>query len=144
VSFQGRTDSAGRFSALGHLSFDQYNQDQVLYLQYVDENGQRRMGLTVADRADVPIDQLVARSDSINRMPDGPAKVEAQRRLREPLNGVPLVAPRVYVGRDRARAAILNLSDPMGRTRARLLVDSLGSGRLEFLDADGKVTARFP
>jgi hypothetical protein len=144
LTFHGQTDSTGRYGALGHLSFDQYNQDQVLYLQYVENNGQRRMGLHVADRLDYPIDKWIAERDSINRLPDGPAKTAALERWRGPVNGVPRVAPRVYVGRDMQRSAILNLSDPMGRTRARLLVDSLGSARLEFLDADGKVTHRVP
>lgn len=143
LTFSGKTEN-GRFNSLGHLSFDQYNQDQVLYLQYIDNNGERRMGLTVADRADVPIMDLVAERDSLNRLPDGPAKTEALRRFAQPRNGVPLFAPRAYVGRDRTRAAVLVLSDPQGRPRLRLKVDSLGTPSLEFLDEAGVVVSRMP
>jgi hypothetical protein len=61
-----------------------------------------------------------------------------------PRGGVPLYAERVYVGRDRSRAAVVHLSDPQGRPRLRLVVDSLGVPSLEFLDDAGKVTARLP
>lgn len=143
LTFSGKSDN-GRFNAVGHLSFDQYNQDQVLYLQYIDNDGERRMGLTVADRADVPIVDWVSERDSINRMPDGPAKTEALARLRAPRGGVPLFAERVYVGRNTAKTALVLLSDRNGQARLRLQVDSLGVASLEFLDANGRVTTRLP
>jgi hypothetical protein len=37
------------------------------------------------------------------------------------------------------QSAIVRLSDPQGRTRLRILVDSLGSARIEFLDDQGHV-----
>lgn len=49
--FEGRTDG-GVHNAGAQLSFDQYDQDQVLYVTYDDANGQRVMGLNVVDRAD--------------------------------------------------------------------------------------------
>ena len=143
LTFSGKTEE-GKFNAVGHLSFDQYNQDQVLYLQYIDNNGQRRMGLTVADRADVSIMEWVAERDSINRLPDGPEKTEALRRLREPRNGVPLFAERVYVGRTVAKAAVVNLSDRNGKPRIRMQVDSMGTASIEFLDEQGRVLSRLP
>jgi hypothetical protein len=58
--------------------------------------------------------------------------------------GVPMFAPRVYLGRTTARAAQIDLSDPNGKPRLRLMVDSLGTPSLEFLDAAGNATARLP
>jgi len=141
--FNGKTEN-GQFRALGHLSFDQYNQDQVLYLQYVDHNGKRRMGLTIADRADVPIVEYLDRREAINKMPDGPAKTAALQQLNAPVDGAPRFASRVYVGRDTSKAAVVNLGDRMGRTRLRLVVDSLNVARIEFLDENGQVTGRIP
>jgi len=46
----------------------------------------------------------------------------------------------MFVGKDAAKSAVLNLSDPNGKPRLRLVVDSLGAARIEFLDAAGKVT----
>ena len=144
LAFSGGRQPDGTFRAGAQLAFDQYDQDQVLFLQYSDNNGQRRMGLTVADRADVSIYEFVMRRDSINRMPDGPAKTAALAKLMEPVNGVPLMAPRVYVGRDPSKTAIVNLSDRLGRPRLRMLVDSTGDARIEFLDETGRVVQRIP
>ena len=123
-----------------HMSFDQYNEDQVIVLQYADENGQQRKGLQILDRANVPILEVVKLKDSIDKMPAGPAKDSAMKRFLEPLPGEPLAAQRLFVGRDRSKSALILLSDKMGHPRLRLSVDSLGKASLDFLDADGKVT----
>jgi len=144
LTFQGSRKPDGTFSAGHHLSFDQFDQDQIVVLNYSDNNGQRRMGLSFADRADVNIFDLVRERDSIMRLPEGPERTAALERWRGPRNGVPLAAERVYLGRTLQRAAVLTLSDPNGRARLRLMVDSLGAPRLEFLDADGQVIQRLP
>ncbi|HEX7124137.1 MAG TPA: hypothetical protein VF178_17295, partial [Gemmatimonadaceae bacterium] len=82
--------------------------------------------------------------DSLMRLPDTPERAEALRRLTRPREGVPLFAPRVFLGRDVSRAAVLILSDPQGRPRLRLRVDSTGTPAVEFLDESGQVTDRLP
>src|SRR6476661_730994 len=47
--FMGQKDSSGKYEATGHFSFDQYNQNQVLYLSYNDENGDQNTGLHIDD-----------------------------------------------------------------------------------------------
>ncbi|HUF27848.1 MAG TPA: hypothetical protein VMM18_12810 [Gemmatimonadaceae bacterium] len=142
--FGGRQLGDTGYTGLGHLSFDQFNQDQVFVIQYVDRNGKRRVGVQINDRHDVNIFDWANQRDSIRNLPDGPARTEALRRLQAGEPDDPRVAERVYVGRDTLKSAIVNLSDRMGRPRLRLLVDSLGSARVEFLDADGRVTHRIP
>lgn len=51
LTFTGGRDAQGRYRASSSWSFDQFDQDQILTLQYIDNNGQRRTGFTVADRA---------------------------------------------------------------------------------------------
>ncbi|HEY2065078.1 MAG TPA: hypothetical protein VGG84_03910, partial [Gemmatimonadaceae bacterium] len=119
----------------------QYNQDQIVTLQYAEENGVRQQGLRIEDRANVPIDQLVDQMAAVRKMAAGPARDSAARKLNDN-NGVPLAALRVFVGRDRAKQATLNLADAMGRPRLRLTVDSAGTAQIEFLDTNGKVTRR--
>jgi hypothetical protein len=139
LTFSGKRNPDGTFSATNHLSFDQFDQDQVIYMQYQDNNGTRHMGLTVADRADLPIIDLVAQMDSIGKLPEAQRAAATQRLREQRVNGAPLFAPRVYVGRDRQKAAVLNLSDREGKTRLRMVVDSLGSARIEFLNDAGSV-----
>ncbi|HEX6053391.1 MAG TPA: hypothetical protein VFZ21_29185 [Gemmatimonadaceae bacterium] len=145
LTFSGQSNADGTYRSSSGLSFDQFNQDQVVYLQYADNNGRRNMGLTVADRIDMDIYDLVAERDSIAKAyPPGPARDSALRQWAQPRNGVPIAAERVYVGRDVRKAAVVNLSDRMGKPRIRLMVDSLGTPSLEFLDAGGRVTSRLP
>jgi hypothetical protein len=147
LTFSGRRLPDGRYQASSGFSFDQFDQDQVLYFQYSDQNGQRRLGFTIADRVDANvanIHDMVAQRDSIDRMTDSTARAEARRRWAAPRNGQPLFAQRVYVGRDPAKTALVALSDPSGRPRLRLSVDSLGAAHIELLGEDGKVTARWP
>jgi hypothetical protein len=144
LTFTGRTREDGTYSSSVGMSFDQFNQDETLTLRYTDENGRKASAITIAERAPVDIYDLILERDSLNKLPDGPEKTAALARWAAPRNGVPLAAPRVYLGRDRSRAAVLNLYDPSGKPRLRLRVDSLGAGSLEFLDEQGVVTARLP
>ncbi len=143
LTFGGSRKPDGSYSADTHMSFDQYNEDQVLNLDYRDNNGRRLVGMSVDDRSDVDIHDLVLQRDSIMRMADTVAREAALRRWAGPRNGVPLAARRLFVGRDPSKAAVLNLNDRDGHTRLRLSVDSLGAARVEFLDPTGKVTRTF-
>ncbi|HEY2164823.1 MAG TPA: hypothetical protein VGH04_12565 [Gemmatimonadaceae bacterium] len=136
----GRRCTKGTYSASTHMSFDQFNQDQVLNLDYGDDNGRRVIGVSVNDRPNLDIHDLVIERDSIMKIADPAAQRAALAKWQGPRNGVPLVAQRLFVGRDNDRSAIVNLRDPNGRPRLRLLVDSLGSPRIEFLNEAGQVT----
>ena len=144
LTFDGKTGPDGKCRASSGFSFDQFNQDQILYFQYNDDNGVRRTGFTIADRANADIYDMVVERDSIMKLPEGAVRNEALQKWAAPRNGVPLMAQRIFVGRDPARNAIINLSDPNGKPRLRLKVDSLGAASLEFLDATGTVTSRIP
>jgi len=142
LTFTGKREPNGTFRSGVHMSFDQYEQDQVVYLQYQDNNGRRRMGLTVADRADVSIYDVVQQRDSAMRLADTVARNAALRQIMGPRNVQPLFAQRAFFGRDLDKNAVVNLADAQGKTRLRLVVDSLGSASIEFLDASGAVLRR--
>jgi hypothetical protein len=83
--------------------------------------------------------------DSATKMPAGPAKDSALARLRQPVrDGKVQYAQRLYIGRDRAKASVLQLSDTLGRPRIRIKVDSTGAPSLEFLDEQARVISRLP
>ena len=144
LTFTGGRGEDGTYAASTGMSFDQFNSDEVLTLRYSDDNGRKTTGISIADRDERDIYDLIMQRDSINKMADSVAKASALRQLVGPRNGVPLQATRVYLGRDRAKAAVLNLSDPNGKPRLRLRVDSLGRASVEFLDENGVVTSRLP
>jgi hypothetical protein len=145
LTLNGKRGPDGKYQASTHMSFDQFDQDQIVVLNYSDNNGVRQAGLTFSDRTDKPIIEFVNEMDSIAKLPEGPAKTAAMERLRQPVrDGVVMAAPRVFIGRDRTKASVLRLFDPMGRPRLVLRVDSLGAPVLEFLNDSGQVTSRLP
>jgi hypothetical protein len=140
LTFTGKQGADGKYTSSVHMSFDQYNEDQVVVLNYTDENGVQRKGLQILDRANVPILDLVKQQEALQKMPPGPAKDSATKKFMEPRPGEPLAAQRLFVGRDPSKTALVMLSDKMGHPRLRMSVDSLGKASLDFLDASGKVT----
>lgn len=140
MTFQGSRGADGTYRASTHMSFDQYNQDQVLNLDYQDENGQRVTGFTINDRANVDIFDMVKEQQEIMKMTDTVARRAALQKWVAPRNGVPLNARRAFFGKDPAKNASVVLSDPNGKPRLRMLVDSLGDARIEFVDDAGHVT----
>jgi len=142
--FGGHRDRDGSFRAEAGLLFDQFDQDQVAGITYDDESGRRRVGFQVWDRANVPLGELMGPFDSIGKLPRGPARTEAFARLQAKYGIDAFVAPRVFVGRSLDRAAAIVLSDPQGRPRLRIRVDSSGVPALDFLDQDGRVTFTLP
>jgi hypothetical protein len=143
LGFAGRLEN-GKVNSFGSLTFDQYNQDQVVALQYSEEAGQRRAGLTILDRPDVALADVIERQRVVRAMPEGPAKDSAWSRLAAYQGGVPFGAPRLFVGRDPSKAAVLAMSDKTGKVRLRLMVDSTGVSSLAFLDDSGRVTFSLP
>jgi len=144
LAYAGRQTATGH-RANGHLTFDQFDQDETIALSYSDVEGRRRMGLSIADRANVPIQPFAESALVIMRLPDGPEKTRRLQQLRDsPVGEGGKSMMRVFVGRTPERSALVQLSDPTGRPRVRLTVDSLGAAALEFLDAAGRPTHRYP
>jgi hypothetical protein len=135
ITYTGHRDSTGKYEAVGSLTFDQYEQDQTIALQYLDSDGRRRAGLAIND---YPLGtsslQLDKRYKRIDALKDSAAKADSMKLL-EPFFG----KQRLYAGRARNRASLVSLSDPGGQVRLRLSVDSLGVAKIEFLNPSGEV-----
>jgi hypothetical protein len=137
----GKPCVKGTYAASTHFTFDQFDQDQIFVMNYEEQNGKRRVGITINDRNADNIYRLVQIRDSITK--NTPDPVAARAAIQRALGGTPdnpSAAERLYIGRDVDKNAILNMRDALGKTRLRLVVDSLGAARIEFLDAAGKVT----
>jgi hypothetical protein len=138
--FGGIKDAQGKVSSYGHLSFDQYEQDQVFTIDAGEENGQRSSQLRIMDQPDHPISEDIAAADRIAKLP--PAEQSAawdQYRATTPHSQL-----RVYLGRDDDRSVALRLKDVAGRDRIVVKVQPDGTPLLQFLDEKGKVTSQLP
>jgi hypothetical protein len=141
--YRGRK-MAGTVSAAATLTMDQYNEDQVVALQYSQAGTKKINGLTIADRPDSIGPELGELYRVLDPMPQSPTRDSIARALmaRVPMNQ--RAAKRVFVGRDSMKAAVVNLADRAGNPRLRLSVDSLGNASIVFLDAIGKVIRTIP
>jgi hypothetical protein len=139
--YEGAARDSG-YRAFGHLSFDQWKQNQVVALQYQDNGRSRSAGLRVWDRPTNDLERQFALAQRMLETPAGPLRdsLDAERRrVRTEVEG----KQRLFLGSD-DRVAALELKDGMGRTRVKLSVDSAGTARLVFLDAEGKTAAVYP
>jgi hypothetical protein len=139
LTFTGQ-EMKGQGAANAGLMFDQWKQDQTIGIQYSESQGQRSAGLQVWDRSDTQrLSELIDRLNAANRLQDAEARAAAVKAARASAQPGP---QRVFVGKDRNRASVVNLFDANGKARLVLRVDADGGASIEFLDADGKVTNR--
>lgn len=139
LTFTGQ-EVNGQGRANGGLMFDQWKQDQTIGIQYSESQGQRSAGLQVWDRSETQrLTELIEALNAANKLEEGPARtaaVAAARAKAQPGH------QRLFVGKDRSRASIVNLFDASGKVRLVLKVEANGAASIEFLDSDGKVTNR--
>ena len=125
----------GDFGAYSGVRWGNFGQGQDVGMFYDDDNGQREAGVFVTDAPTTTAAQLIERGRTVQQMADGPAKARAMAELRR-VSG----AKRITVARMKDQSAAVELADPQGKPRLRLVVDRTGAPRVDFLDASGRVT----
>src|SRR5688572_5372498 len=125
--------------AFGQLSLDRFESDQVAALRYIESPDGWEAGLQVAHHAKHSMAEWQAARDTIDQLPTPAARDSALGQLRRRFFAArKWEIQRLFAG-ERGSSAVLELRDMRGRQRLRMVVDSLGAARLEFLDATGKV-----
>jgi hypothetical protein len=131
--FGGQKGKDGKVSSYGHLSFDQYEQDQVVTLDQSEYDGHRAAGLGINDYPSESMD--IEMLSKLEGMPDGPEKKAAIAKLVASGAGG---THRAFFGKKEG-ASLLALQDAKGKPRLILKVSPEGEATIQFLDADGKV-----
>jgi hypothetical protein len=133
--FSGHTDENGVAHSTGHLSFDQYDQDQAFRIFHYQTGDRVRSGMEVSDRPEKPMDmalwkRLTAATTDDERESIVAEAVEAGTFGNE---------PRAFIGKTPERASEMNLMDAEGRPRITMQVQADGSASISFLDENGAV-----
>lgn len=138
--FGGETDESGRVTAYGQLSFDQYEQDQVITLNATEDGGLRKSGISVWDRPEYSMEEVIQLVEETRSLPEAErtAALDSIFAGREPAQ------PRLYLGKSQNGSVSLRLNDPQGRERLVVAVGADGSPTLSFFDEAGEEVARFP
>jgi hypothetical protein len=141
--FSGYQSSDGKYHSGGHLSFDEYEQDQTLALETSQDGDDRETGYQINDNGPTLFTPEVAAAlEKLRAMPDGPDKDKARAEFaaKYPIS----LRPRARLARLADKSSQFRLYDPAGRTRILLRVSADGTPTMQFLDASGKVTHQWP
>lgn len=126
----------------GGLTWDKVRGDQTIGFRYLEgDNGASSAALEMWQQPDVPGDVLMAKFDSVRALQDPAAREAAIQQMSD---AGELTTRRLYLGKGRDDAMILDMRDPEGRSRIRMTVAPDGTPLLEFLDAAGEVVFRMP
>jgi hypothetical protein len=134
--FGGQKDKDGKIiDSGGSLTFDQYDQDQIVQIEGSHDSSGHFAGLTVFDRPDRPIEKDLQEHPRIESMSPAEREKLMAQRAKSNYYG----AARIRVARTDDGAAGISLRDAQGRPRIVIQVSKEGLSSLKFLDADGKV-----
>ncbi len=136
----GWKDKNGVVHSNGHLSFDQYMQDQIFAIDAGQEGDHHGSVLKITDRGDYPITEAMAAAERIRALPQAQQAAEWKKfQATHPGDN-----NRIVLGRAGDKSAVLRLKDTEGRDRLVLKVSAEGTPTLDLLDADGKVVSHLP
>lgn len=142
--FGGSKGSDGKLQSFGHLSFDEYEQDQTLSLDTTQDGDDRYTSYQINDNIGTTLltPEVIGAFAAFRAMPDGPEKQKAAQELRAkyPMK----LRARAALARKSDKSSTLRLRDQDGRTRILLRVTADGSPTMQFLDAAGKVMHQWP
>lgn len=132
------------YSALEHFSFDQWNQNQVVALQYLDNGKSRRAGLRVYDRpTNVTLDETFDRFKKRNEtQKNSPAYDSITKEINLASERGDNGVERMFLG-SQDEVAQIQLKDKKGKVRIKIYVDKTGEPKIEFLDATGNTSKSF-
>jgi hypothetical protein len=134
--FSGYKDKDGKVvNSSGSLTFDKYEQDQLVQLVGADDKDGHTAGLVVGDRPDRSIAGDLVEMQKIDAMPAAQREALIAARTKSGYYG----STRIKVMREDDGAARISLRDALGHPRIVMSVTADGSSSLEFLDADGRV-----
>jgi hypothetical protein len=147
LTFGGRKDAQGTITRFGHLSFDRYNQDQMLTIDARDDGTNTASSIQMIDQPSWSIADYLDLLVSIQNLPaDQQQKAKDQFFETHP----PGAGVRTILDNANAPGAPTNnqnglfLKDAAGKDRANLEIDSTNTPFLEFLAPSGNVTNRYP
>jgi hypothetical protein len=135
----GLKQKDGTIQNHGHLSFDQYEQDQIFSIDSGREDQDKFSAIRIGERGDYPIQEAYDASLRIDKLPKDQQEAEWKKFLATHTGD----ANRIYLGRSPDKSASLRIKDDQGRDRLVLRVNAEGKPVIQFLDADGKVTNEF-
>jgi hypothetical protein len=121
----------------GHLSLDQYEENQIFALDAGQEGKDKFSRITIADQGDYPVEEKRKAEERIGKLPEDKQDDAWKDFFATHRHDV----KRLVVGRAPDGSVGLSLRDGRGNIRILLEVQSDGKAVLQFLDDSGKVVS---
>lgn len=118
-----------------HLSFDQYEENQIFAIDAGQEGNNKFSRITMADQGDYPIEEKRQANEEINKLPANAQDAAWQKFFASHRHDV----KRLALGRTPEGSVALELRDQNGKLRITLAVRPDGEPVLQFLNEAGKV-----
>ncbi len=118
-----------------HLSFDQYEENQIFAVDAGQEGKDKFSQIIITDQGNYPIEEKRSANEAINKLPASQRGAAWERFFAHHRHDV----KRLIAGRSPDGSVSLELCDQAGKARIRLAVRSDGEPTLKFLNAEGKV-----
>lgn len=123
----------------GHLSLDQYEENQVFAIDAGQEGKDKFSRITMADQGDFPIEEKRKANEEIEKLPADKQDAAWNKFFANHRHDV----KRLVLGRSPDGSVGLHLRDGAGRVRIVLAVQADGKPVLQFLNGEGKVIREF-
>ena len=126
----------------GSLTFDKVRGDQTIGFRHLEgDDGHYSTALEMWQQPNIPVDAMMEKYRAARALEDEATRDAAIQAL---IDGGELTTRRLFLGKGRNDAVLLEMSDITGKPRVRITVQAVGAPSLEFLDEDGAVTYRLP
>jgi hypothetical protein len=129
----------GSIESHGHLSLDQYEENQIFALDAGQEGKEKFSRITIADQGDFPIEEKRKAVEEIDKLPSEKQDAAWRNFFATHRHDV----KRLVLGRLPDRTVGLTLRDENGKVRILLAVQADGKPVLRFLDDAGNVVREF-
>ena len=126
----------------GSFTWDKVRGDQTIGYRHLEgANGTYETGVQMWQQPNIPLEVSLAKYDSVMEIPNKELRKEAFKKLRE--NNL-ITTRRLFLGKNRRDAAVLEMLDLQGNSRLALMVEPDGTPRLLFMDKEGNITYSLP
>lgn len=126
----------------GSFTWDKVRGDQTIGYRHLEgADGSYETGIQMWQQPNIPSEFSLAKIDSVMEISNKELRKEAFKKLREKNL---ITTRRLFLGKNRSDAAVLEMLDLQGNTRLALMVEPDGTPKLIFMDKEGNTTYSLP
>lgn len=126
----------------GSFTWDKVRGDQTIGYRHLEgADGSYETGIQMWQQPNIPSEFSLAKIDSVMEISDKELRKEAFNKLREKNL---ITTRRLFLGKNRSDAAVLEMLDLQGNSRLALMVEPDGTPKLLFMDKEGNITYSLP